>query len=182
MGDAGGEVPGLDGGGRMKARFSFGKGRIEVSIPEGFRTEVIRSKTGAALEDEAAAVASALDRPIGCEALGEIARGKKTAAISVCDITRPAPNRVTLPPLLERLHAAGIPVEGVMILIATGLHRAATEDEVNTIVGPEIAAKYKVVSHDAKALSEHRFLGETRRGTPVYIDERFEAAFRMDGE
>jgi nickel-dependent lactate racemase len=83
---------------------------------------------------------------------------------------------VTLPPILERLHVAGISVEGVTILIATGLHRAATEDEVQTIVGPEIAGRYRVVSHDAKSLGEHRHLGQTGRGTPVYIDERFIAA------
>src|SRR6202012_3359047 len=41
---------------------------------------------------------------------------------------------------------------------------------------PEIAAKYRVVNHDAKALAQHRPLGETGRGIPVYIDERFMAA------
>ena len=166
----------VDGRARMKARFSFGKSGLEVSVPDGFQTQVIMSHTANAVEDEAAAIGFALDHPIGCAPLVEMARGKKTAAISVCDITRPAPNRKTLPPLLERLHAAGIAAEGITILIATGLHRGATEDEVNTIVGPEIAAAYKVVSHDAKALGEHRFLGETGRGTPVYIDERFMAA------
>ena len=166
----------VDGRARMKARFSFGKSGLEVSVPDGFQTQVIMSHTANAVEDEAAAIGFALDHPIGCAPLVEMARGKKTAAISVCDITRPAPNRKTLPPLLERLHAAGIAAEGITILIATGLHRGATDDEVNTIVGPEIAAAYKVVSHDAKALREHRFLGETGRGTPVYIDERFMAA------
>jgi nickel-dependent lactate racemase len=160
----------------MKVRFSFGKGGLDVQVPEGFRTQVIHSKTGAPLEDEAAALGRALDEPIGCAPLAEIARGKRTAAISVCDITRPAPNQMTLPPLLERLHGAGIPAQGVTILIATGLHRAATEEEVQTIVGPEIARRYRVVSHDAKALNEHRHLGATGGGTPVYIDERFMAA------
>ena len=160
----------------MKAQFSFGKTGVEISVPDGFQTQVIHSKTGAALVDESGALAWALDHPIGSAGLTELAAGKKTAAISICDITRPAPNGVTLPPVLERLHRAGIPVEGVTILIATGLHRGATEEEVLTIVGPEIAAKYRIVSHDAKALDEHRYLGETRRGTPVYIDERFMAA------
>ena len=114
--------------------------------------------------------------PLAAPALAALAAGKKSAAISVCDITRPAPNRVTLPPLLKRLHDAGIPAERITILIATGLHRAATQDEVNAIVGPEIAARYRVVSHDARALTEHRALGVTARGTPVYIDERFMAA------
>ena len=160
----------------MKTQFSFGKSGIEVSVPEGFDCQVIRSRSGVALKDADAALGAALDQPIGCDSLAALAAGKKTAAISVCDITRPAPNRVTLPPLLERLHEAGIPVEGITILIATGLHRAATEDEVRQIVGPEIAAKYRVVSHDARDFKEHRGLGATRRGTPVYIDERFMAA------
>ena len=158
------------------ARFSFGKSGIEVEVPEGFRSRVIHSRAGAALADEAAALEQALDHPIDCAPLAQLAAGKKSAAISVCDITRPAPNRVTLPPLLQRLHQAGIPVEGITILIATGLHRAATEDEVRVIAGAEIAARYRVVSHDAKALDEHRLLGATGRGTPVHIDERFMAA------
>jgi nickel-dependent lactate racemase len=160
----------------MKTHFSFGKSGLDVTIPDGFRTQVIMSHTARALDDEQAALNAALDAPIGCPPLAVLAAGKKTAAISVCDITRPAPNRVTLPPVLDRLHQAGIPVEGITILIATGLHRGATEDEIVTIVGPEIAAKYLIVSHDAKALAEHRLLGETGRGTPVYIDERFMVA------
>jgi len=55
-----------------------------------------------------------------------LARGKSSAAISVCDITRPAPNRQVLPPLLARLESAGIRRESITILIATGLHRPAT--------------------------------------------------------
>jgi nickel-dependent lactate racemase len=160
----------------MRARFSFGKSGIEVTVPEGFRSQVIMSHTARALGDEHAALCAALDAPIGCEPLRQLAAGKKTAAISVCDITRPAPNRVTLPPVLDRLDQAGIPVEGITILIATGLHRGAAKDEIDTIVGPEIASTYHIVSHDARALAEHRSLGTTARGTPVYIDERFVAA------
>jgi nickel-dependent lactate racemase len=64
----------------------------------------------------------------------------------------------------------------VTILIATGLHRSATPEEIETIVGAEIAANYRVVNHDARMQAEHRALGSTERGTPVYIDERFMVA------
>ena len=160
----------------MKTQFSFGRNGIEVSIPDGHRCQVVRSHTADAVADAPAALAAALDHPIGCEPLVRLAAGKRTAAISICDITRPAPNPITLPPLLARLHQAGIPVEGVTILIATGLHREATQAEVETIVGPEIAGKYRIVSHNARDLAGHRPLGSTKRGTPVYIDERFMAA------
>jgi len=160
----------------MKTRFAFGKLGVDVEVPSRFACHVAHARSAAAIADVAAAINDALDRPIGCEPLVKLAEGKRSAAISVCDITRPAPNRITLPPLLERLHAAGIPVEGITILIATGLHRAATADELITILGAGIAGKYRVVSHDARDFAAHRSLGSTRRGTPVYIDERFMAA------
>ena len=75
---------------QMKTQFSFGKNGIEVSVPEGFDCRVIRSRTGVALKDVDAALGAALDNPIGCEPLAAMAAGKKTAAISVCDITRHA--------------------------------------------------------------------------------------------
>jgi nickel-dependent lactate racemase len=160
----------------MNMRFAFGKDGIDVELPDGHTYELVESRSALPLSDVSRALDEALDHPIGCAPLSVLAAGKKTAAISVCDITRPAPNSVTLPPLLRRLHAAGIPVEGVTILIATGLHRPATPEEIVCIVGPEIAAAYRVVNHDARVLSDHRHLGSTRRGTPIYIDERFMAA------
>src|SRR5580700_1505811 len=114
----------------MKSLFFFGKSVIEVEVPAEFRCQELRSRKAVAVADETEAVSAALDHPIASQSLVDLARGKKTAAISVCDITRPAPNRITLPPLLARLHDAGIPREGVTILIATGLHRAATKEEL----------------------------------------------------
>ena len=157
----------------MQTEFAFGKTGLTVSLPEGRRYDLIQTRSAAPLPDARAAIAHALDHPIASAPLTELAAGKRTAAINVCDITRPAPNSVTLPPLLERLHAAGIPVEGVTILIATGLHRGATPDEIDTILGPNIASRYRIVNHDAKAFADHQHLGSTKRGTPVYIDRRF---------
>ena len=119
---------------------------------------------------------SALDAPLGVPPLSDLALGKRSAAISICDITRPAPNAKTLPPLLRRLAQAGIPSENITILIATGLHRPATQDEIREICGVEIAGSYRVVNHDARDLAAHRPLGSTASGTPVYIDSRFIAA------
>lgn len=170
----------------MNIRFAFGKSGLDVSVPDvsvpdvsvldGVVCHVAHTRSAPALGDVAEALDAALDHPIGSPSLVELAAGKRTAAISVCDITRPAPNSVTLPPLLARLHAAGIPVDGITILIATGLHRTATPEELDVILGPEIARKYRVVSHDARDLAAHRPLGATRHDTPVFIDERFMAA------
>jgi nickel-dependent lactate racemase len=157
----------------MRIDLAFGKTGLPVNLPEHFQYRVLEARSAQPLPDWQTALESALDHPIGRPPLAELARGKRSAAISVCDITRPAPNRMTLPPVLRRLEQAGIPRDGVTILIATGLHRPATPEEIREICGEEIAAGYRVVNHDARNLSSHRSLGATASGTPVYIDERF---------
>lgn len=160
----------------MQAQFAFGRQGLTLQLPEGPRWQTITGRACPPLRDAQAAIASALDNPIGCACLEELARGQRSAAISVCDITRPAPNRLTLPPILERLHRAGIREESVTILIATGLHRQATPAELDTILGAEIARRYRIGNHDAREGDQHRWLGRTSRNTPVWIDERFMAA------
>ncbi len=160
----------------MKVQVAFGKRGLELELPDGPDYHIVKVHSAPPLADVEKALAAALDTPVAGLPLQQLARGKKTAAISVCDITRPAPNPITLPPVLERLHRAGIAAENVTICVATGLHRGATEDELRTILGPKIAATYRIANHDAKDRELHRFLGPTQQGTPVYIDERFMAA------
>ena len=160
----------------MIVNFAFGKTGLTLELPEGFEYRVLEARSAVPLAGPAAAIDRALDAPTGRPPLLEMARGKRTAAISVCDITRPAPNREVLPPVLARLEAAGIPREGITILIATGLHRPATEAEIREICGEEVATRYRVLNHRARELSEHRSLGTTASGTPVYIDDRFISA------
>jgi len=160
----------------MRVELAFGKTGLSVELPEGFRYQVLEARSATPLANSAQALEEALDAPIASPPLVELAAGKSSAAISVCDITRPAPNRLVLPPVLRRLERAGIRREAITILIATGLHRPATPEEICEIVGPEPAADYRVLNHQARELSEHRYLGATRSGTPVYIDARFLAA------
>src|SRR5262245_41169657 len=132
----------------MKVKLAFGRDGAEVELPSHVRAIVLEAKFAEAATSPDDLLAEALCRPLGSPALLDIARNKKTAAISICDITRPAPNRLVLPPVLNTLERAGVPRPGIIILIATGLHRAATEQELQEIVGPEILRHYTVASHD----------------------------------
>ena len=160
----------------MRMDFAYGKTGIALGLPANFNYQVLEARSAEPLPDAAASLAAALDAPTAGPGLFELAQGKRTVAISVCDITRPAPNRQVLPHVLERLSRAGIAKDAVTILIATGLHRPATHTEIQEILGPDIANSYRVVNHNAREMAEHRALGKTQSGTPVYIDERFMAA------
>jgi lactate racemase len=160
----------------MKATLAFGRGTLIAHLPDRFRYLVLDARSAKPLTDVDQELHSALEVPIASPALRDMAQGKKSAAISVCDITRPAPNSQTLPPLLRCLEQAGVPRDAITILIATGLHRAATKPEIVEICGPDVASQYRVVNHDARDLTSHRYLGTTCAGTPIYIDERFISA------
>jgi len=157
----------------MRVDLAFGKNGLSLELPGQFDYRILEARGARSLTDPERALDDALARPIGSPSLGELARGRRSAAISVCDITRPAPNRQTLPPILRTLAEAGITAPNITILVATGLHRAATAEEIDLIVGPEIARKYIVLNHDARNLDEHRYLGKTRNDTPAYVDRRF---------
>ena len=158
---------------------AFGRRGLQLELPTSSlrdsapRWSVLTPRWATPVDDPGEAIERALDHPVAGAPLEELARGRGSAAISVCDITRPAPNHLTLPPVLERLQRAGIARENVTILIATGLHRPATPEEIAAIVGPEVSCQYRVENHFARRQEDHRHLGATARGTPVWIDRRF---------
>jgi nickel-dependent lactate racemase len=160
----------------MQQRLAFGKTGISIELPSGFTYHILERRSAGSLPDPAAAIELALDSPIDSPPLRDLARGRGSAAIAVCDITRPAPNPQILPAVLLRLEEAGIPRDRITILIATGLHRPATPAEIIEICGEATAARYTVVNHDARAPGQQRFLGYTSLGTPAYVDERFVSA------
>jgi nickel-dependent lactate racemase len=106
--------------------------------------------------------------------LSEIARGKRTACILICDITRPVPNGILLPPLIGSLTGAGISKEDILILVATGLHRPNEGDELREIVGSdEVFDSIRIENHFARDRDAHVEIGKTSGGIPIMLDRRF---------
>src|SRR5262245_24877150 len=157
----------------MRITLDYGKTGLEVNLPDQHLVGPLAIRPAPPLGDPQAAIASAIDNPIGSRPLGEIARGKKTACILVCDITRPVPNKLILPPLLRTLEAQGMKREDVCILVATGLHRPNEGAELEELVGAEVARNYRCDNHHGKVREEHTFLGTTPNGVPAWIDSRY---------
>lgn len=158
----------------MKVTLDYGKTGLEVTLPaDRMLAPPLAIREAVPLTDVTGDLDRALAAPIGTAPLAELARGKKTACILICDITRPVPNTVILPAILRTIEAAGVPREGITILIATGMHRPNVGDELVELVGADIAKNYRCENHDGKARDEHEFLGTTANGVPVWIDRRY---------
>ena len=154
-------------------RLDYGREGMNIEVPERNLIKVLRIRPAEPLADPERAVEDSLLHPIGCEPLAELARGKRSACIAVCDITRPVPNRIVLPPILRALEEAGIARENILLLIATGLHRPNEGDELLEMLGPEIVRNYRVENHVARDEASHVELGITDAGTPIRVDRRF---------
>ena len=138
----------------MKANLLCGKETISIELPDS--AQLIENKPAKALADPETAVRDALLHPIGTAPLTEIAQGRKNACIVISDITRPVPNKVILPPLLQTLTESGIAAENITILIATGMHRPNLGDELESMVGKEIMDNYKIINHYCQKEEEYR--------------------------
>ena len=154
----------------MKVRLLYGRGELEVRLPEGCEPTVIEKPPMPVIDNPGAGVAAALDGG----GLREAAAGARSACILICDITRPVPNRLFLRPLIERLEGAGVPREAIGVLVATGLHRPNLGDELAEVVGDTwVLDHVRVENHYARNDDNHVDLGRTRRGTVIRLDRRF---------
>ena len=154
----------------MQVRLDYGRSGLAVTVPDGLDVSVVEPAKGVPLADPNAAVADALASPIGSPPLAEIARGRRDAVVVISDKTRPVPYGIVLPPLLATLEGAGLVRDRIEILVATGLHRANTSDELAAMTSPDIVARYRIRNHDARDASQHVHLGRTPAGTELWID------------
>lgn len=160
----------------MRIVLDYGKTGLPVDIPDANLVGPLGLRPVAPLPEPEKALAAALANPIGSPPLVELARGKRSACVVICDITRPVPNEFLLRQILPALEQGGIPRDKITILIATGLHRPNLGDELVELVGREIATNYRVENHDGRNLAEHTFLGNSPRGVPAWIDTRYVSA------
>jgi nickel-dependent lactate racemase len=162
----------------MKLHLPYGEHGIDADVPD--TATVLVPVPVAALDDPPAAVRGAIGRPIAGPPLRSIVRAGQRAAIVVSDVTRPVPNTIILPPILETLEAGGVRDGDITIVVGTGLHRPSRPDEHRRILGDEILSRYRVVDHVAKDLSTQAYLLTTARGVDVWLNREYvEADLRI---
>ena len=153
------------------AHLACGKDGLDVQVPAD--AVVIEPKYVPGLPDERAALVEALRKPIAGAPLREIAKPGDRVVIVHTDITRATPNDRILPPLLEELESAGVKREDITLLNALGTHRPQTEDELKTMLGPDVVANYRCRQHDGNDDANLVHVGTTRFGHDVRINRHF---------
>ena len=152
----------------MRVHLQYGADGLSVDVP-GSNVTVIEPRFLHGLPDEGAAFRYAVRQPIGARPLREIVGAADRVAVIIPDITRPLPSDRLLPWLFEEL--AHVPSENFTIVNGTGSHRVNTTAELSAMVGANIAAKYRVVNHNAHDKATLKLAGKTPDGRAVYMNK-----------
>jgi len=155
----------------MKVKLAYGKTALELSLPDEAHIDVVEPKYVEQLANPADALRCALRNPIASKPLKELVRPTDRVGIVFSDITRPTPNHIILPVILEEL---GFPRDEQIVLFnATGTHRPNSEDELREMLGDEIVERYRIVQNDASDAQSHEFVGTTKSGNNIYVHKEY---------
>ncbi len=141
----------------MELRLAYGRTEQSVEVADERVLEEIRLPSPEGVEDVAAALAEAMDSPIG-PPLDEVVRSGDSVALMTVDFTRPNPSPM-LWPLIERIESIGASWE---IVIGLGNHRPMTAAELDGFIGT-----HDVLQSDSRGKQWR--LGETSHGTPIEV-------------
>ncbi|MDH3365039.1 MAG: nickel-dependent lactate racemase [Thermoplasmata archaeon] len=149
----------------MKIQVPFGEGVETVDVPEDSIGEIVFPNE-LQMKDEETLLLDALSNPLGSRGLSEFLKGAKDVVVIVNDATRPTPTAMILNQINSQLKEYDFKV-----VIATGMHRAPTEDEYRFIFGERHEdLRPHVHPHDSKNGETVR-LGTTKRGTEVRLNK-----------
>ena len=157
----------------MKKDYQFRYGSTAVTIPieEDQVIGVIDGNSTKPLSDIDGALIEALDNPIESEPLQAVASRASSIVIVISDMTRYWMRQDLIVPLLVDylVSRCGKRYEELEIVIATGTHVGAPEEDLRTLVTSDIYDKVKTVNHDCRA-DDLAYLGTTDYGTPVKVN------------
>ncbi len=156
----------------MVISIPYGKGHIEHNFDDSGLRAVLVSKLHEmkSICDQRECVIDAMDNPIGADTLSDAVKGKKNIAVITSDHTRPVPSRISMPVILEHIRK-GAPDADVTIVIATGVHRQTSRQELIYKFGEQIVENENIVIHDAQDSDQMKYIGVLPSGCKLSVNK-----------
>jgi len=147
----------------------YGKEKIPITIPQKNLLKICWLKETPGVKDNVKAIKEAIKNPIGSPTIPIITQDKNNAVVICTDITRPTPDQLLIPPILDELNKGGISDKNIKVIIARGQHRKMSEEEVKKKVGEEVFKRVKISQHDPD--NNLFYLGKSERGNELWVNK-----------
>lgn len=149
----------------------YGKNIVKLPLKENNILKALNLKKRGILLNSKDKLKELLKNPIGSISLKELIFQKKAQKILIIvnDITRPTPYKIILPPLLNELGEAGINNEDIKFIVATGIHRGNSKEELSNIFGKDLISTYKFINHNADSPDLY-YLGKLKSGNELWVN------------
>jgi len=149
----------------------WGNEELSLSLPDDWHLAgVLEPSTWPGVKGAMDHVRRSLMDPIGSPRLSDLARAGMRVALVIDDLSRPTPVARVLPAVLEELELGGVRREDVTLVLALGLHRPMTGEEIAQRTGEPEPEGLRWENHDCDDPDRLTFLGTTQRGTPVWVN------------
>lgn len=120
------------------------------------------------IREESELIRRALEKPYGMETFDKFATPDKSLLVIVNDGTRPTPTARIIKAVASVLTTH----PDVKFIIATGAHRAPTQEEFDFIFGEYYQEfRDRIFSHDARKSEDMVYLGTSTNGTEMYVNK-----------
>ena len=141
-----------------------------MCIPEGHNCQILAPEIYQPSKSVGEIINDALSNPIGSPGLPELTKAVKRILIITNDNTRSMHSQITIPAIIDAFYYPEDRYD-ITILIATGLHRPMTRDEIQEQFGEEIFLKYRIVNHNAKDEANLISFGKMSTGNELFLNK-----------
>lgn len=164
----------------MELRLKYGEKILTAELPDFFikRNNVklerqffeLHAKHIATLQKPTAILNQALDRTLGSYPFDRTFRGARNILIVAPDLSAAAEMEICLPLLKKRFNDLHIPDEEIRLLITANADALSPTGKSSTNVSGLIGGKIDVLHHNPHDHKALEYVGQTRRGTPVFVN------------
>ena len=151
----------------MVVEVPYGKDEIiDINIDDKFVSEIVNPNK-VPVGNEKETIQNAISNPINSKNFHDFLKDSKDVLFIVNDATRPTPTAKVLDIIYDDIKDYNI-----NFIVATGIHRAPTEDEYVQIFGKHYQEfKDIICAHDSKKEEDMVYLGTSKNGTEMLVNK-----------
>ena len=161
---------------KVTVNIPYGSRMQSVSIPDDQLVGTYLPKRIPTAQDPKELFRESIKKGMETCGIGEKAKPGAKVCIIITDRTRPTPNQIIVPLVLDLLNDYGISDKDITIIVGLGMHDKDNPEAILGNVGQAVVDRVTVINNEPDNEKIMVRMGETSFGTPVELHQRFAEA------